>query len=205
MLPSSPLVRMACILLAPLLLIVLLLSCGSPAPAEAPGGQPPSTGDPSAGVGDTWSGMLNVIDTGHGGSSRPVELVLTRERNAITGTLTFSQPVEVTESTLTGTLEGDHLRFQESQGRYVWGTISGDTLSGQVAWDGFEGTAYAQLDLIRGETTPSGSVRFLDLSDGDQVQLGTGRWAHRSSPRWTQPVSPPKGGSTCRRTACTWP
>jgi hypothetical protein len=167
MFPSRPLVRMA-----PILLLVLLVSCSSPTPTEAPGGQAPSTS--ASGGGNAWSGMLNVIDMGHGGWSRPVALVLTQGKgNTITGTLTFTHPVEATESTLTGTLDGDQFRFQESQGRYVWGTIGADTLSGQVAWDGFEGTVYAQLDLTRGETTPSGSVRFLDLSDGSQVQLGS--------------------------------
>jgi hypothetical protein len=170
MFPSRPLLRMA-----PILMLVLLVSCSSPLPTVAPGEPAPSTSDSTGGVAGTWSGLLNLIDTGHGSGFRPVVLVLTRgEGNTITGTLTFTQPIDGSESTLTGTLDGDQVRFQEAQGRYVWGTVSGETLSGQVAWDGFEGTAYAQLDLTRGETTPSGSVRFLDLSDGGQVRLGSG-------------------------------
>jgi hypothetical protein len=165
----TPLVRAASILI-----LVLLVGCSSPGATET-SGEPTIGADDSGGsVAGTWRGALNIGVDGSGGA-RPVELVLTRgEGNAISGTLTFTQRVGGSESSLTGTLDGDQFRFQETQGRYVWGTISGETLSGQVAWDGFEGTVHAHLDLISAETVPSRTVRFVDLSDGSQVQLGSG-------------------------------
>jgi hypothetical protein len=188
---SRPLARMI-----PMLMLLLLVGCSLTKPTEIPGSTEPGTSSPTirptgsptvrptssptvrptststGSLDGTWSGIL-YINTG---GSRPVTVVLNLgEGNAFTGMLTFTDPVIGTDSALSGTLEGDQFRFQEAQGRYVWGSISGETLSAQVAWDCFECTVYAQLTLGRGEANPGGTVRFLGLSDGSQVQLTSGR------------------------------
>src|SRR5689334_8867063 len=113
------------------------LACNLPFPVQeqAPAILPPTAASQQTSIDGTWTGTL--AETGGDLRTYNVSLEIQElDKGIFGGTFTL---VDLKESyTVEGTFDGKTLRFSEKNGRYFQGTLDGDRINGQVAWDCFE-------------------------------------------------------------------